>query len=128
MNRLSNELLRNVLHHLTQDPEDTLRIDRRAHLSVESFKPLRARDRAKAQDVSHFRLVCRRFAELGIPFQFTCVPQRFTRANFERLEGIAKSPGVASQVKKFAYLVPYFYQDGKIAAKSTGVNSGKALC
>jgi hypothetical protein len=112
MERLSTELLRVILDHINQDPEAVLTIDRRAHLSVESFKAAGPPEPAKAQDIGQFRQVCRRFAEIGIPYQFMCVALRFNKRSFERLERIARCPHLAEHVKKFIYLIPYFYVEG----------------
>ncbi|KAI9862295.1 MAG: hypothetical protein M1813_004771 [Trichoglossum hirsutum] len=114
MEQLSNELLRVILDHINQDPEASLTIDRRAHLSVESFKAHSPPERAKAQDIAQFRLVCKRFAELGISYQFTCVPLRFNRKSFHRLDLIAQQPSLSKHVKKFIYLIPYFYVEGRV--------------
>ncbi|KAI9762791.1 MAG: hypothetical protein M4579_000143 [Chaenotheca gracillima] len=113
MEKLSNELLREILDHIEADPEKSVSIDRRAYLSVESFKAPSPPIRAQAQDIAHFRLVCRRFAELGIPHQFTRVTTRFSSRGFARLERIADWPHVAAHVKKFSYMVPCFYTDGR---------------
>ncbi|KAI9712904.1 MAG: hypothetical protein M1812_006773 [Candelaria pacifica] len=113
--RLSNELLREILDHIEADPEKSVNIDRRAYLSVESFKPPSPPLPAQAQDVAHFRLACRRFGELGIPHQFTRVTTRFGRHGFRRLTDLAKHDGgkLARHVKKFSYMVPCFYVEGR---------------
>ncbi|KAI9834661.1 MAG: hypothetical protein M1826_000063 [Phylliscum demangeonii] len=112
MERLSNELLRDILDHIQTDADHVVHIDRRAYLSVESFKAPSPPLRAQAQDVANFRLVCKRFADLGIPHQFTRVTTRFSRKGFARLEAIASRGAVARQVKKFSYMVPCFFVDG----------------
>ncbi len=112
MERLSNELLRDILDFIQLTPDHVLNIDRRAYLSVESFKAPSPPLPAQAHDVASFRLVCRRFAELGAPYQFTRVTTRFSRKGFVRLEGIAGSPGIARHVKKFSYMIPCFYLEG----------------
>ncbi len=110
--KLSNELLRDILDHIEADPERSVSIDRRAYLSVESFKPPAPPVPSQAQDIGHFRLVCRRFAELGIPHQFTRVTTRFSRAGFKRLEGICTNQHLAKHTKKFSYMIPCFYVEG----------------
>ncbi|KZF26187.1 F-box domain-containing protein [Xylona heveae TC161] len=111
--KLPNDLLRDILDHIEADPEKSVNIDRRAYLSVESFRPPCPPPRAQLQDVGHFRLVCRRFSALGIPYQFTRVTTRFSRQGFQRLEKICGRPSLARHVKKFSYMVPYFYVEGR---------------
>jgi hypothetical protein len=111
--RLSNELLKDILDLIEADPERSMSIDRRAYLSVESFRPPIAPPPLRAQDIGNFRLACRRFAELGIPHQFTRIATRFSHAGFKRLEGICSWPHLAKHTKKFSYLIPYFYVEGK---------------
>ena len=112
MERLSNELLCDILDFIQADPDQVVSVDRRAYLSVESFKAPSPPSPAQAQDVASFRLVCRRFAELGAPYQFTRVTTRFSIKGFSRLDGIAASPDVARHVKKFSYMIPCFYLEG----------------
>ncbi|KAI9825910.1 MAG: hypothetical protein M1832_000851 [Thelocarpon impressellum] len=112
MEALSNELLRDILDQVEGDPDRTVPIDRRAYLSVESFAAPTAPAPAQAQDIAHFRLVCRRFGDLGIPYQFTRVTTRFSKAGFTRLERIASRPAIARHVKKFSYMLPCFYVQG----------------
>lgn len=112
--RLSNELLKDILDHIEADPERSVSIDRRAYLSVESFRLPSPPLPLQAQDIGNFRLACKRFAELGIPYQFTRVATRFSRAGLDRLEGIADNPDLAKHTKKFSYLIPFFYVEGMI--------------
>lgn len=109
---LSNELLRDILDHIEADPEKSIDVDRRAYLSVESFKPPPLPSPGQAEAIANFRLVCKRFSELGIPHQFTQVATRFSKAGFERLRHIAERPHLARAVKKFTYMVPFFYLEG----------------
>lgn len=109
---LSNELLRDILDHIEVDPEKSIDIHRRAYLSVESFKPPPLPSPGQAEAIGNFRRVCKRFAELGIPYQYTRLATRFSTAGFERLRCIAERPHLARAVKKFTYLVPLFYVDG----------------
>ena len=110
---LSNELLRDILDHIEADPERAVSIDRRAYLSVESFHLPSPPLPLQAQDIGNFRLVCRRFADLGIPYQFTRIATRFSRAGFQRLDKICSRPHLAKHTKKFSYLIPCFYVEGK---------------
>lgn len=109
---LSNELLHEILDHIEADPEKSIDVHRRAYLSVESFKPPPLPSPGQAEAIGNFRRVCKRFSELGIPYQFTRLATRFSTAGFERLRCIAERPHLARAVKKFTYLVPLFYVDG----------------
>ncbi|KAF2755229.1 hypothetical protein EJ05DRAFT_513531 [Pseudovirgaria hyperparasitica] len=112
--KLSNELLRDVLDHIEADPEKLVGLDRRAYLSQESFsiRPPPIPERSQAQDIGNFRLACRRFSELGAIHQFSRVTTRFSRGGLRRLENIAGREHLAKHVKKFSYMVPYFYVKG----------------
>ena len=81
---LSNELLKEILDHVDADPDRSVSIDRRAYLSVESFRPPSPPLPSRAQDIGNFRLVCRRFSENGIPYQFTRIATRFSLSGFKR--------------------------------------------
>ncbi|KAI9807930.1 MAG: hypothetical protein M1825_005236 [Sarcosagium campestre] len=113
MDGLSTELLRDILDQIGADPDKSVSIDRRAYLSVESFKAPSPPVPSQAQDIANFRLVCKRFAELGVPHQFTRVTTRFSKRGFARLERIAERAEVAKHVKKFSYMVPCFYVEGR---------------
>jgi hypothetical protein len=110
---LSNELLHIILGHIQPDPDpEKTGIDTRRFLSVESFdRPLDSR-RDSLQDLGRFRCSCKRFAELGAPYLFSRVSARFSQDGLQRLERLTEWPHLASQVKVFTYLVPYFYKDG----------------
>ena len=113
IHKLSNELLKDILDHIEADPERSVSIDRRAYLSVESFRPPSPPLPSQAQDIGNFRLACRRFAELGIPHQFTRIATRFSRSGLQRLEKISSRPNLARHTKKFSYLIPFFYVEGR---------------
>lgn len=113
LHTLSNELLKDVLDILDADPDRSVNIDRRAYLSVESFRLPSPPVPSCAQDVGNFRLTCRRFAEIGIPYQFTKVATRFSRHGLERLDRICGQSHLAKHTRKFSYLVPYFYVEGR---------------
>ncbi|KAF2467149.1 uncharacterized protein BDR25DRAFT_292130 [Lindgomyces ingoldianus] len=110
---LSNELLREILDHIESDPEKLVSLDRRAYLSQESFKPPPPPDRDQAQNIASFRLTCKRFSELGAVHQFARVTTRFSRKGLKRLENIAGQEHLARHVKKFSYMVPFFYVEGR---------------
>ncbi|KAF1990261.1 hypothetical protein K402DRAFT_401123 [Aulographum hederae CBS 113979] len=119
--RLSNELLREILDHIEADPEKLINLDRRAYLSQESFRPPPVPARNQALDLGHFRLTCRRFSELGAIHQFARVTTRFSQKGFVRLENIASQPHLAQHVKKFSYMVPYFYVEGRERIREIGL-------
>lgn len=110
---LSNELLREILDHIESDPDRSIGLDRRAYLSQESFRPPPPPDRDQAQTIASFRLTCKRFAELGALHQFSRVTTRFSRKGLERLENIASQEHLAKHVRKFSYMVPFFYVEGR---------------
>ncbi|PSN70087.1 hypothetical protein BS50DRAFT_304916 [Corynespora cassiicola Philippines] len=110
---LSNELLREILDHIESDPEKLISLDRRAYLSQESFKPPPPPDRDQAQNIASFRLTCKRFSDLGALHQFSRVTTRFSRKGLKRLENIAGQEHLAKHVKKFSYMVPFFYVEGR---------------
>ncbi|KAF2273735.1 uncharacterized protein EI97DRAFT_444783 [Westerdykella ornata] len=110
---LSNELFHEILDRLESDPEKLIAVDRRAYLSQESFKPPPPPDPDHAQDIANFRLTCKLFSELGARHQFSRVTTRFSKKGFKRLENIASQKHLAKQVKKFSYMVPFFYVEGR---------------
>ncbi|KAL0255124.1 hypothetical protein SLS55_009653 [Diplodia seriata] len=110
---LSNELLREILDQIEADPEKQVTVDRRSYLSQESFKPPPPPAPNQAQDIGAFRLTCKRFSELGAVCQFARVTTRFSSKGFSRLENIAARPHLSQHVKKFSYMVPYFYVEGR---------------
>ncbi|KAI9664409.1 MAG: hypothetical protein M1829_005802 [Trizodia sp. TS-e1964] len=114
MDKLSNELLRCILDHIEADPTITVSIDRRAYLSVESFNPPPPPLASEAENISNFRLVCKRFGDVGIPHQFTRITTRFSKKGFQRLERIAEKDYLAKHVKKFTYMLPFFYQEMRL--------------
>ena len=107
--RLSNEILRLILDQIEPDPEKTVAIDRRQFLSVESFDRPLPSSRGSIKDLGRFRQACRRFAVVGEPLLFTRVATRLSQKGLERLKTLAGWPHLTRHVKKFSYLVPYFY-------------------
>jgi hypothetical protein len=107
---LSNELLREILDHI--DPEKPIGPERRAYLSQESFELPPEPDPDQSQDIANFRLACKRFSDLGAVHQFSRVTTRFSRKGLKRLENIASQQHLAEHVKKFSYMVPFFYVEG----------------
>ncbi|KAF2867240.1 hypothetical protein BDV95DRAFT_631345 [Massariosphaeria phaeospora] len=113
LQHLSTELLREILDQIESDPEKLISVDRRAYLSQESFKPPPPPDRDQAQTIASFRLTCRRFSDLGAIHQFSRVTTRFSWKGLKRLENIAGQQHLAKHVKKFSYMVPFFYVEGR---------------
>ncbi|KAF1841862.1 uncharacterized protein K460DRAFT_293080 [Cucurbitaria berberidis CBS 394.84] len=110
---LADELLRIILEHVASEPEKLISLDRRAYLSQESFKPHPPPEPDQAQTIADFRLTCRKFSDLGVIHQFSRVTTRFSRRGLRRLENIASQPHIAERVKKFSYMVPFFYVEGR---------------
>ncbi|KAF2823325.1 hypothetical protein CC86DRAFT_66028 [Ophiobolus disseminans] len=110
---LADELLRIILEHVASEPEKLISLERRAYLSQESFKPHPPPEPDQAQNIAYFRLTCRKFSDLGILHQFSRVTTRFSRRGLRRLEKIANQPHLAKRVKKFSYMVPFFYVEGR---------------
>ena len=110
--RLSNELLRLILDQIEPDPDNAVPIDDRRFLSVESFiAPLSSKD--SVRDIGRFRSTCKRFADVGAPLLFTHVSARLSKGGLQKLETLSGWSHLTHLVKKFSYLVPYFYQPGK---------------
>jgi hypothetical protein len=114
--RLANEQLLTILDFLEDDPHKSVGFDRRAYLSQESFRPPPPPSATLAQDLGNWRRTCKRFSEVGAKHQFSRVTTRFSMKDFDRLDNIARSPHLACEVRKFSYMVPYFYVDGKYHA------------
>ncbi|KAL9026440.1 MAG: hypothetical protein Q9196_004895 [Gyalolechia fulgens] len=112
LHALSNELLKDILDFIAADQDRSVNIDHRAYLSVESFRLPSPPVPSRAHDVGNFRLTCRRFAEMGIPYQFAKVATRFSCHGLERLDKICSQGHLAKHTRKFSYLVPYFYIQG----------------
>ncbi|KAH7073398.1 hypothetical protein FB567DRAFT_199511 [Paraphoma chrysanthemicola] len=110
---LADELLRIILEHVASEPEKLISLERRAYLSQESFKPHPPPEPDQAQNIAFFRLTCRKFSNLGVIHQFSRVTTRFSRRGLRRLEKIARQPHLAERVKKFSYMVPFFYVEGR---------------
>ena len=106
---LSNDILKEILDRFETDPQHSVGIDRRNHLSVESFRPPSPLLPSQVQDIGNFRLVCKRFSDLGAAYQFARVSVRFSSSGFRRLERIAEVPRLSKHTRKFSYLVPPFY-------------------
>ncbi|KAK5724875.1 hypothetical protein LTR17_013458 [Elasticomyces elasticus] len=124
---LSNELLRLVLDQIEPDPDKTVPIDRRQFLSVESFVRPPDSGRGSLKDIGAFRCTCSRFADIGAPLLYTRVAARFSKSGLKKLEQLAEWPHLAQHVKKFSYLVPYFYSNGGGEIRQLLQGAGDAL-
>lgn len=116
--RLANEVLHLILDQIEADPSKGVSIDRRAYLSQESFKsppePSSAESSTRDQDLGNWRRVCRRFSELGAAHQFARFTTRFSQKGFNRLRWLAGQEHLVQHVKKFSYMVPWFYVQGSL--------------
>jgi len=113
LTELSNELIQAILDYVAAETVVLVDIDKRAFLSQESFKTPPEPIRDETLDVANFRLVCKRFSDLGISYQFGRVTTRFSINGFRRLEAIAEQPQITRHVRKFTYMVPRFYSGGR---------------
>jgi hypothetical protein len=116
--RLANEVLDLILDQIEADPSKGVNVTRREYLSQESFRSLpfpssEARS-TRVQDLSNWRLVCRQFSEVGAVHQFARVTTRFSEREFKRLEWLASQRHLVQHVKKFSYMVPWFYVQGSL--------------
>lgn len=112
--KLADELLRDILDLIEADPDKGVNVDRRAYLSQESFRPPPVPSSTRAQDLGSWRRTCKRFSQVGAIHQFGKVTTRFSTREFERLRWLAKQPHLTRHVKKFSYMVPYFYVEGTL--------------
>lgn len=120
---LPPELWRLILSYIEPDHEQAIPIDkaiaRRQFLSVESFVPPDPRDslaNVGRLSIGRLRLVCRGLAEVGAPFQFSQLVVRFSQKGLKRLDNISQCPHLARLVRRFTYMVPYFFEKGRWTA------------
>ena len=107
MESLSTDVLREILDHLDPDYNDS-------NTRGKHWNPPRNERGARATqaDIRQFRLVCRRFADLGAQYLFRTIAHRYNSKSFDRLSNLADHPVYGGYVKKFVYLMPYFYVKG----------------
>jgi hypothetical protein len=105
---LPEHLLQIIVERIYEDSQRFVPIDRREFLSIESFPPVQP----DTSTLSSFRLVCRHFSELGLPYQFSRVTTRFSRQGFQRLDNISSRVRAAKCTRRFIYMVPYFFVEG----------------
>lgn len=105
---LPEHLLQIIVEVIYEDTQRFVPIDRREFLSIESFLPVQQ----DTSTLSNFRLVCKHFSQLGLPYQFSRVTTRFSRQGFLRLNKIAACIPAAKCTRRFIYMVPYFFVEG----------------
>lgn len=108
LDKLPEHLLQIIVETIYEDTQRLIAPDKRAFFSSESFPPVPP----EAATLSHFRLVCRLFSELALPYQFSIVTTRFSEHGFQRLAEIASCERAAKCAKRFYYLVPFFFVEG----------------
>lgn len=115
MDKLPTDVLCEILDCLDPDTEDFTSTNwnhtRRRYEPDEYARSL--------ENISQFRLVCRRFRSLGTPYLFRCVVLRFSQKSFQKLESLAQSPHLARHVRTFVYLMPYLYSEGMSYASAS---------
>jgi hypothetical protein len=116
------EILSKILDYIEPQHDTGNDIDRRAFLSVESFDRPPDPTRGSIADIGKFRCACKRFAEIAADRLFSRVACRFSTAGLEKLEQLAKWSHLARHVKRFTYLVPYFYKGDIKRPNSTGLD------
>jgi hypothetical protein len=113
---LANEVLDLILDQIEADPSKGVNVTRRAYLSQESFRslpfPSFGAPSTRVQDLCNWRRTCKRFSEVGAIHQFARVTTRFSHDEFESLEWLANQKHLVHHVKKFSYMVPWFYVQG----------------
>lgn len=108
LDRLPEDVLKIMVEMIYEDSQRFVPIDRREFLSIESFPPVQP----DTSTLSSFRLVCKYFSELGLPYQFSRVTTRFSRQGFQRLDKISSCVRAAKCTRRFIYMVPYFFVEG----------------
>ena len=111
--RLPDELLMKIVDCIHPDHEKPVPIYARSFLSVESLEipPPSNAD----LDIRRFRATCRWFAEVGESALFSVIGVRFSKQGLDRLEELVSwEANVRKRVKKFSFLMPYYYPRGTI--------------
>jgi hypothetical protein len=111
---LPEEILDKILGLLTTKPGHLLPITDRASLSVDSFSSTAAPSPEDSNQIKIFRLVCRRFAKLGLRRLFVRVRIRFSSEGFSTLREIAQRQDFRGTIKQFSYMIPRFYPPRKL--------------
>jgi hypothetical protein len=111
--RVSNEIWNSILKEIDCDTNRAYAVDERRFLSVETFDSPPAEGSNSVDTICKFRRLGRRFAELGAPFLFSRITTRFSHKGLDRLEQLAEWNHLACYVRKFTYLVPFFFEGGQ---------------
>jgi hypothetical protein len=110
---LPDELLMKIVDYIHPDQEKPVPVYARSFLSVESLEippPSNADG-----DIRRLRKTCRRFAEVCEPALFSVIGVRFSTQGLRKLEELVKwKTNIRHRVKKFSYLMPYYYPQGTI--------------
>jgi len=114
MDKLPTDVLREIVDYLDSSPENF-------QMNYTKWPPKRyypARqgpyDDRGTNTIFSLRLVNKRFSKIGASYIFRCVVHRnFNRKGFEQLQMPADKPHLAVHVKKFVYLVPYRFVEGR---------------
>lgn len=109
-----DDVVRIILDYVADDWDKIIPIDRRAYLSKESFvQPIvQPSEHGKFVAIGNFRRVCKRFARLGAPYQWSRITTRYSIRGFRRLDDISQRQDLVQHVRKFSLMVPYFYAPG----------------
>lgn len=110
---LPPEVLTLIFEQLEPVRECAVPVDRRQFLSQESLDKIHPSTTGSAREIPKLRLLCKGFAKAGRPLLCPHVVARFSKQGLKRLERLAELPDLASCVRKFSYLVPFFYVFGK---------------
>lgn len=103
---LADELLSEILSFLLEPAPRALngRFNRTGHTSRPSDH-----EHGEVSDLDHFRLVCKRFMQIGTPYKFNRFTLRFSEHGFRRLDELVDMQ-LAYYVKTITYMVRPFYQ------------------
>ncbi|RDL33581.1 uncharacterized protein BP5553_07949 [Venustampulla echinocandica] len=109
--KLPAEVLDYILDYVAHKPRGMVKIENRSSLSLESFADIKTPN--ETNQLKNLRLVCRKFAELGLQRLFARFTTRFSLEGFEVLQKIAEQRHIATKVKRFTYMVPRFHLQDK---------------
>ena len=111
------EVLALIFHRLQPDPDEPVPLYRRRFLSqerLESIVESTPSTRDRLRDVGHLREGCWKLSKAGAPLLCTHVIARLSEKDLQRLETLADWPHLAVHVKKFSFLVPYWFINGTV--------------
>lgn len=111
--RLPDDLLMMIVDYIHPDQEKTVKVYARSFLSVESLEIPPASN--AYSHLCRFRQTCRWFAAIGEPALFSVIGIRFSDKGLDKLEELVSwGPKIRRHVKKFSYLMPYYYPQGTV--------------